>query len=168
MMSGVPININRRLAIESTPLHRAGTRASVERELRGKAHDRPEARIWASDKDSVAVAVSESNAKAADVTGIRFAVGDALRLNFGSLSRTHERTLLVTNLPYGVRLGTESEAKALTRRFAFHVAKAATGWRFAVVTRHPHEFHHPNMVIESTLRFTNGGIPVVALFGSIG
>ena len=167
MLSGIPINIGRGLAIDSTPLHRAGTRASVERELRGSAQGRPGARIWASDKNPAAVAISESNAKASATTGISFAVGDALHLDFASLARPDERALLVANLPYGVRLGTEGEAGVLTRRFASHVATAAAGWRFAVITRHPQEFRHPGLVIESTLRFKNGGIPVVALFGVI-
>ena len=88
--------------------------------------------ILGSDVDPVAISVARANAKRADVADlIHFEVADAL-----TFSQNTERGVLVTNPPYGERLGEVQEAEALYRNFGsvFHHLE---NWHLYILSSHP-------------------------------
>ena len=85
-------------------------------------------RIYASDIDPKAVAIARANAERAGVSGlIEFSVADARKF-----ARSTDNGVIVTNPPYGERLGEKREAEELLA--AFGEAWRATDWRLALIT----------------------------------
>ena len=119
--------INRRFAAERwTAVPRGVWDAERERararEFNGKY------RIYASDIDPKAIEIARANAARAGVGEIiEFSVADAR-----SFSRGTDDGVIVTNPPYGERLGEKREAEELLA--AFGEAWRATGWRLALLT----------------------------------
>ena len=119
--------VNRRFAAEKW----ANIPAAVWRDEREAARAREyngSYRIYASDIDPRAVRLARENAERAGVAGlIEFSAADARRF-----ARPTEDGVIVTNPPYGERLGEKREAQELLRDFG--AAWRATGWRLALIT----------------------------------
>ena len=85
-------------------------------------------RIYASDIDAKAVAIARENAARAGVEDIiSFSVADAR-----AFERRTDGGVIVTNPPYGERLGERAAAQELLR--AFGAAWRGTDWRLALLT----------------------------------
>ena len=119
--------INRRFAAERwanipAAVWRAEREAARAREYQG------EYRIYASDIDSRALNMARENARRAGVEQyIEFARADAREF-----SRPTENGVIVTNPPYGERLGEKREAEELLR--AFGEAWRGTDWRLCLLS----------------------------------
>ena len=119
--------INRRFAAERwanipAAVWRAEREAARAREYKG------EYRIYASDIDSRALDMARENARRAGVEQyIEFARADAREF-----SRPTENGVIVTNPPYGERLGEKREAEELLR--AFGEAWRGTDWRLCLLS----------------------------------
>ncbi len=88
-------------------------------------------RIFASDLDPKAVAMAKANAERAGVAElIRFKTADAR-----SFSRETERGVLVTNPPYGERIGEKEEAEELYRAFGAAYRNSAN-WQLYLLSSH--------------------------------
>ncbi len=88
-------------------------------------------RILGSDLDPGAVAMARANAERAGVADlIRFETADAR-----SFSRSTERGVIVTNPPYGERIGEKEEAEALYRSFGEALRKTEN-WQLYLLSSH--------------------------------
>lgn len=88
--------------------------------------------VFASDIDPAAVALTEKNARLAGVTDtIR-----AFRQNATKIGAPGRRGTIVTNPPYGERLGTHSEAEKLYREIGLHF-RSLSPWQVYIITSHP-------------------------------
>ncbi len=87
---------------------------------------------YASDIDPDAVALAEKNARLA---GVSDSV-KVFRMDARKISTEGRRGTIVTNPPYGERLGTQREAEALYREIGEHFRSLAP-WQVYVITSHP-------------------------------
>ena len=91
-----------------------------------------EYRIFASDMDPRAVALSRENAKRAGVEkDIVFAVADARQWKAPA-----EKGVIVTNPPYGERMMERKEAEELYAAFG-KALEGTEGWNYNIITSHP-------------------------------
>ena len=87
--------------------------------------------ILGSDIDPKAIAIAKANAERAGVADVvRFETADAR-----SFSRQTERGILVTNPPYGERLGEKTEAEALYRAFG-EAWRGLENWQLYLLSSH--------------------------------
>ena len=88
-------------------------------------------RIFGSDLDPKAIAMAKANAERAGVADlIRFETADA-----ASFSRETERGVIVTNPPYGERIGEKQEAEELYRRFG-EAWRGLSNWQLYLLSSH--------------------------------
>ena len=89
--------------------------------------------IWGGDVDPRAVSIAQSNAVKAGVEDVvRFE-----RADMRTLRCQGEYGQIVTNPPYGERLGEKEEAEALYRAFGQVYRNVPPKWRVLVLTSHP-------------------------------
>lgn len=89
-------------------------------------------RIFASDIDPKAVALAKENARRAGVEDVVcFEVADA-----AGFARQTERGILVTNPPYGERLGERSEAETIYAAFG-QALHGTPNWKLNILSAHP-------------------------------
>ena len=109
---------------------------------------------YASDIDPEAVALAENNARLAGVDGsIRIFKEDARRI--GAEGR---RGTIVTNPPYGERLGTLREAEALYRDIGTHF-RSLSPWQAYIITSHPSFERFYGKRADKVRKLCNGMLP---------
>lgn len=109
---------------------------------------------YASDIDPAAVALAEANARRAGVADIvRCFCADAR-----SISAEGRRGTIVTNPPYGERLGTVREAEALYRDMGRHFRSLAP-WQVYVISSHPEFERFYGRRADKVRKLYNGMIP---------
>ena len=102
-----------------------------EKELAASREYHGDYRIFASDIDPKAVAMAKANAERAGVADlIRFETADAREF-----ARETERGVLVTNPPYGERIGEKEEAEALYRAFG-QAFRGVSNWQLYLLSSH--------------------------------
>ncbi len=102
-----------------------------ERELAASAEYHGNYRILGTDLDPKAIAMAKANAERAGVSDIvRFEVADARQFE-----RVTERGVIVTNPPYGERIGEKEEAESLYRAFGEAWRKSAN-WQLYLLSSH--------------------------------
>ncbi len=149
--------VRRHFAVEHWPGVRATLAAEVRTELAARAVAREHAAIIGSDRDAGAIAAATANA-------MRAGVAEAVSFTERSISAASfpagARGWVVTNPPYGVRVGESSKVRDLWATFGRVLRERARGWRIAVLS--------PDVALERQLGFSvqvvattsNGGIPV--------
>ena len=124
-------------------------------------------RLVGSDLFEGALRAAEANAERAGVAkDITFLQGDARSLFYAELAEG-ERKLLLSNLPYGRRVGTQGEVRRLYKDFAAHLMKTCGGWDFAFVTPHPGWLAEAGLEFTGALDFSNGGLSVAFVTGTV-
>ena len=156
---------SREYAIFRSPLHAEGTLRAAHRMLEGSqvSHDQA-GRFWGSDINPGAIAAARKNADAASAR-ICFRTADASTVTFRA-STVPSRDLIVTNLPYGRRVGDERVAGEVAHRFSRQLEQAR-GWDFLVLTRHPTVFQSEWFDIQHRWTIETGGLEVRALMGTV-
>ncbi len=114
-----------------------------------------------------AVSITTRNALAAGFPEIRVTEADALKLPFAELAKGHRRPLLISNLPYGERIGAPKRARALVRHFIQHLARHGHGWEYALITKDPDLLEQVGITPQRTLHFSNGGLDVTLVHGLV-
>ncbi len=123
----------------------------------------PGRKIAASDLNEEAVKSSKNNALRANVLEhIKVDRADALKLG----PPTTPAGLLVSNLPYGKRVG-ERDLAGLISRFGIHLRSSFQGWSFAFVTSEKNFSKLSGLKTDSVLPFKNGGIQVFYCTGKV-
>jgi len=118
--------------------------------------------IRGSDRSASAIRAATENAERAGVSDlVGFAKGDALRME------ADERAgWIVSNPPYGVRLGDAGEARRMMVSFGRTLKQRFDGWHVGLLA--PAQLDHlPGIPLETKLRTTNGGLRVKLLSGTV-
>lgn len=161
---GIAPGIHRRFAMERWPTTPAHLGEEVRAELAGRARATAGGAIIGSDRDAGAIAAATTNAE-------RAGVGADLRLAVQALSSAAippgVRGWIVTNPPYGVRVGDVDRVRDLWAQLGNLLRLKASGWRVALLA--------PDVALERQLRIplraaatlSNGGIPVRLMVGDV-
>ena len=89
-------------------------------------------RAYASDIDPACVALAEKNARAAGVSDVI----KVFHMDARKITAEGRRATIVTNPPYGERMGTERQVEALYRELGEHF-RSLSPWQVYIITSHP-------------------------------
>lgn len=153
---------NREFRFERWPgFDRAGWQKLREEALSGTVEP-AEASIVASDRDSGAIEAAMSNA-------VRAGVGGDVQIVQQSLSATSptgdQVGWLMTNPPYGVRVGTD--VRNLYARLGSMMRTSFAGWRLGILSASPELDRQLEMPLEHLFETKNGGITIRFLAGGV-
>ena len=112
-----PPGLQRTFAIEESPLHAVGTMRHAKRQALAGSLEHGSQGIIGFDHSPNAIAAAKHNAVQAGAKDLRFELSDALAIDYGNLVPPGAKALIVSNLPYGKRLGTPSTARAVIQEF---------------------------------------------------
>ena len=160
----VAAGARRRFAMERWPTVPAQLCDQVRAQLAEQAIARAPVEIVGSDRDAGGIAAATSNADRAGVLGdVTLAVRSLSAAQFPGGSRGW----VVTNPPYGVRVGDAERVRDLWAQLGNVLRERAPGWRVALLS--------PDAALERQLRIplraaaslSNGGIPVRIMVGDV-
>ena len=156
----------RAFAFEHFPSFQKGKWERFKREARASQKS-ASLRLIGGDLFEGALRAAEANAERAGVAdSITFLQGDARSLPYAEFAQ-RERKLLLSNLPYGRRVGAQAEVKQLYRDFAAQLRKDCVGWDFALVTSHPEWLEEAGLNCKGMTAFSNGGLNVSLVTGTV-
>lgn len=164
MARGVPAGARRRFAVERWPGVPPTLGAWVRSELAGRRADAPLPPIVGSDRDEGAIVAAGSNAVRA---GVRGDVELAVRALSAAEFPDSERGWVVSNPPYGVRVGEQDRVRNLWARLGQVLRERAPGWRVALLSPDPSLERQLGMPVRVVAQTTNGGIPIRLVTGDI-
>ena len=137
----------------------------VRAELAERARAEVSARIVGSDRDAGAIDAARTNAERAGVAaGIDFSVRSLSAAEFP----TEARGWVVTNPPYGVRVGDADRVRDLWAQLGHVLRERARGWRVALLSPDPALERQLRIPLSVVAQTTNGGIPVRLVVGEVG
>lgn len=115
------------------------------------------------DRDAGAITSSKTNAARADVGRLtQFA-----RQAISDLQPPAARGWIVTNPPYGLRVGDRAELRDLYARFGAVLRERCAGWNVAMLSADRSLEKATKLPLEMVLRTTNGGVPVRLMAGEV-
>lgn len=164
MARGIPPGVNRTFTVERWPGVPETLGREVRAELASKTQVSAAGPILGSDRDAGAIEAARGNAARAGVTDdVAFAVH---ALSAAPIP-AHERGWIVTNPPYGVRVGESGRVRDLWAQLGKVLRARAPGWEVALLS--------PDQLLERQLgiplrlaaRTTNGGIPIRLMVGRV-
>lgn len=118
------------------------------------------------DLDPKAIEAARVNAvKASLAEVVTFQTGDAFAVR---LPAHDGASLVVGNLPYGARLGSERAAAELSAAWAEHLRNHYAGWAFAFIVPDTARLGRSGLELQSVRAFKNGGLNVVLAQGRVG
>jgi putative N6-adenine-specific DNA methylase len=150
--------IHRAFAAEQWPSMPSGVFDAVRQEARGAERASGDAMpfILAADRDAGAIEATTHNAERAGVAGdidVRQAVISDLVLDGAP-------GWIITNPPYGVRVGERIRLRNLYARLGDVIRARAAGWNVALLSAHPALDGQTGLPLESLWEASNGGIRV--------
>ena len=153
MMRGIAPGVRRSFAAEAFPF--IEKRIWLDARDEARAGERTsEFRAFASDIDTHALEIAEHNARRAGVLdSIKIFERDARRITSGGMRGT-----IVTNPPYGERLGTLSEVEKLYREIGERFRSLAP-WQVYIITSHPDFGRFYGRRADKVRKLYNGMIP---------
>ena len=152
----------RRFAFQNWPAHDASAWQHTIDRARDSALPIAESSIVASDRDDGAVAAARANAERAGVSGDIDISADAI-----SDARIPDIPgWIVTNPPYGLRLGESGSLKNLYSQLG-NVVRQKTGYRFAMLSADKALEAQLRLQLSDVFRTKNGGIPVRLMAGKV-
>ncbi|HET9012907.1 MAG TPA: hypothetical protein VFN38_13870 [Gemmatimonadaceae bacterium] len=161
---GLPPGGRRHFAAERWPGVSRELGDRVRRELNERARADAPARIAGSDRDAGAIDASRGNAERAGVPGdVELSVRSLSAIEFPAAPRGW----VVSNPPYGVRVGDADRVRDLWAQLGNVLRERAGGWRVALLSPDPaleRQLRIPLTVVAQT---TNGGIPVRLVVGEV-
>ena len=141
-------------------MHWPGFDADAWREVHARAESEVRAHspvsITGRDRDAGAIAAARENA-------MRAGVADDVTFGEGALSALSAEGgpgFLVSNPPYGVRVGEEARLRDLYATLGKLVTQRLDGWTVALLTANPRLDHATGLDWREVFRTSNGGIPV--------
>jgi putative N6-adenine-specific DNA methylase len=111
--------------------------------------------ILGADRDAGAIAAARANAERGGVSTDAEFVQQPI-----SALRLAAPTAVVTNPPYGVRVGETPDLKNLYAQIGNVLRKQSTDWTFGMLSADPNLERHTRLTLEERFRTRNGGIPV--------
>lgn len=162
-LGGLAPGRHRTFAFERAAWFRPGSWREVRRQA--EAGVRPlRTRFLGIEVDERAIAAARANLEG-EYSGIELRLADGTSFDLGSLNA--RRGLVLTNPPYGVRLGERREAAETTRAFLANLASAGGEWQVVMLVQDP----GPVLEFLSDTRVTrtrNGGLAVAMVSGRSG
>lgn len=152
----IPPGLDRAFAFQQWPCVEAGLWARMKREAYAEIRDPASGPIIGTDRDEGAIRAASENARRAGVAG-------DIELMASPVSEARVDAApgwVVTNPPYGVRVGTSRELRNLYARFGTVLRERFAGWRLAFLSADHALEAQLRMELETLFRTTNGGIPV--------
>jgi putative N6-adenine-specific DNA methylase len=164
MARNIAPGIGRRFAVERWPGVSAAVGERVRSELAARERSAPSPPIVGSDRDAGAIAAAAANAERAGRLGdITFAVRALSAAEFPPA----RRGWVVTNPPYGIRVGEAAGVRDLWARLGQLLRDRAPGWRVALLSPDAGLERQLRLPLESVAQTTNGGIPVRLMVGEV-
>lgn len=159
----VPPGLARRFAFMRWPGFDEPAWDQLVRQARERMLPRAPAPILGSDRDAGAVAASAANTERAGVAGDI----EWRRAAISAMAPPPGRGWIVTNPPYGVRVGERRELRDLYAQLGNVARRCCPGWEVAFLAAHPELERQTGL--ERAVRFTteNGGIRVRLVQGSV-
>lgn len=152
----IPPGRDRVFAFQQWPWIEAGLWSRMRREAEGDILDGAGAPIIGADRDEGAILAATENAARARVeSDIEFVVSPISEAGVDAAAGW-----VITNPPYGVRVGTSRELRNLYARFGAVLRERFGGWRLAFLSADHALEAQMSMELETLFRSTNGGIPV--------
>jgi len=152
----IPPGLDRVFAFQQWPGVDAGLWSRMRREAEAEILDAAPSPIVGSDRDEGAVRAATENAGRArvesDVELVVSAVSEA--------ALDSAPGWVITNPPYGVRVGTSRELRNLYARFGTVMRERFGGWKLALLSADHALEAQLRLDLETLFRTTNGGIPV--------
>ncbi|MBA3579853.1 MAG: class I SAM-dependent RNA methyltransferase [Gemmatimonadaceae bacterium] len=152
----IPPGLDRVFAFQQWPWVEAGLWSRMRREAEAEILESAVAPIVGSDRDEGAVRAATENATRArvehDVEFVASAVSEA--------GLDAAPGWVITNPPYGVRVGTSRELRNLYARFGMVMRERFVGWKLAFLSADHALEAQLHIELETLFRTTNGGIPV--------
>jgi len=119
--------------------------------------------ICGSDRDAGAIEAAVANARRAGVDGdVEF-----LQRPLSALTRLADAGALVTNPPFGVRVGKTAPLRDMYARLGTVARRELSGWSFGLLGADPALERQIGLDLESAVKTSNGGIPVRILVGRV-
>lgn len=176
VLLGLQPGRERGFAFEQAAWFRAGRWREAQREAERRAGAAPLVaaagagsgalpRLLGFDNDPRALDAARRNLAQAPYRHVEVAEADSTRLDLDSLGAA--RGLVVSNLPYGVRLRGERTAAETTQRFLAQLAASRARWRVALLTTPPEaEIAQDLLDVEQVVSTRNGGLDVRLVVGT--
>ena len=164
MARGVPPGAKRHFSVERWPGVPPTLGAWVRNELAGRGAVAALPVIVGSDRDEGAIRAAESNAERAGVRDdLTLAVHTVSALEFPDGARGW----VVTNPPYGVRVGEADRVRNLWARLGQVLRERAAGWQLTLLSPDAALDRQLGIPLREVARTSNGGIPVRLVVGQV-
>lgn len=173
----IPPGLARRFAFERWPTFDATLWSALREEARELILPRAPAPICGSDRDAGAIESARANAERAgvlaDLSLRRVPLSAAeppggLAEDSGSVLGRSRTGWIVTNPPYGVRVGGQGPLRDLYARLGQVARTRFPGWGLALLSADPALERQLGLRLEPVFRTRNGGIPVRMIAGRVG
>ena len=152
-MKNIAPGVNRSFAAEQFGFMPSGIFERAKEEAR-EGEIKTEFEAFASDIDPSAVALAEKNVRLAGVSDVvRVFEADARKI-----SAEGRRGTIVSNPPYGERLGTQREAERLYSEIGEHF-RSLSPWQAYIITSHPSFEKFYGMRADKVRKLYNGMLP---------
>ncbi len=152
----IPPGWHRRFAFERWPGFDPATWQSVRAAAQAAILPAAPATIVASDRDAGAIEATTANAERAGVLG-------DLTIRQGALSALEPpaaRGLVLTNPPYGLRIGEADRLRDLFAQLGHLMRQRLPGWRLGLLSANPMLERQLDLPLATCWTSANGGIPV--------
>ena len=131
LMKNIAPGKNRHFAAEAFPfIGKQIWKDAREEAIEGEIEN--DFRVYASDIDPACVALTEKNARGAGVDSVI----KVFRMDARKIAAEGRRATIVTNPPYGERMGSERQVEQLYREIGEHF-RSLSPWQVYVITSHP-------------------------------
>ena len=131
LMKNIAPGKNRHFAAEAFPfIGKQIWKDAREEAIEGEIEN--DFRVYASDVDPACVALTEKNARGAGVDSVI----KVFRMDARKIAAEGRRATIVTNPPYGERMGSERQVEQLYREIGEHF-RSLSPWQVYVITSHP-------------------------------
>lgn len=153
LMKNIAPGKNRHFAAEEFPfIKRSIWQDAREEAIEGEEDN--DFQVYASDIDPECVALAEKNAKKA---GVSSAI-KVFRMDARKISAPGRRATIVTNPPYGERMGSERQVEALYREIGEHF-RSLSPWQVYIITSHPAFERFYGKKADKVRKLYNGMLP---------
>lgn len=164
MCRGIAPGARRSFALERWPSVPPGLGDVVRGRFIEKTRATCDATIGASDRDEGAIEAARENA-------VRAGVQDAIAFGARALSAAEfppaSRGWVVTNPPYGIRVGEADRVRDLWAQLGNVLRDRASGWRVAVLSPDAALDRQLRISLRPAASLSNGGIPVRVMVGDV-
>lgn len=157
----------RAFAFEHAAWFRPGAWNEARRQAEAARPERREVRVIGIDDDRRALAAARANLQAQEHAGVELVKADSTALDLERFGA--DLGLLLSNLPYGVRLGDRVAAGRTVEAFLKRCSTVSRPWDFVFLTQHPELFRgRDGVMVKSMTELNNGGLAVTMVNGTLG